>query len=179
MKKVTRTYIKKDGTKVVKTYNYDKKYSSKVKDKGIRKIQIFTKKGEFTKRGQQIFKEMLDSVGNDVTAKEAIKDIVWSYKHKVVRGKVVQQGKFLTSEQVLAMYSTNKVRIMLANFRIDPEDIKQELELMTGQQISVDWILDESHWNFKGQKSLLLPNNQIAYFALNYEEHSYVIDSIE
>lgn len=160
MRKVIRKYVTKTGELVTKTYTYAKNYHPKV-------AKLTTKKGEFTKKGEQILNKMLENINNN--------EQIEFYQNKV--GEYQLNKKSLTKSQLEAMWSHNRISIFLANMQFDVHDIVDFIKLQ-GIEVDEAWILNESHWDFTTETTdarITLPNGKLILFNFNYEEHTYDI----
>lgn len=158
---ITRTYTKKDGTVVTKTYNY-KPISPSFS--GKRGTKLTTKTGNLVKRFDKITKDL------NINEYEAVVDYARAatLSHKVV-----------TLEQALAHIRDpkNKLLRFLANMGITIQDIIEALE-ERGITVNEAWLSDPSHWQFTANEEaiILLPNGQQAYFVFNYYSQSFLIE---
>lgn len=160
MRTITRTYKrKKTGELITKTYSYE----TKAKKNPVNKLT--TKKGEYSKRGQQLLEKELDYATQD--------KIDWAYD---ILAKYKKQKKVLTLNQLRAMYDENRISIFLANMHISVDDVLADL-LAQGIEIQKSWLLNAAHWTFHSDDDadILLPTSKVAYFTFNYIEHTYEI----
>lgn len=160
MKTITRQYVNKKGELITKTYTYQHNYQHRVN-------KLTTKKGEFTKKGEELFNEMINDI-NDPSKIEYLQNKVNEYR---------MSKKVITKSQLEAMYSKNRIAIFLANMQLSLSDIIKSIKL-EGIEVDESWLLNESHWDFGSETTdarILLPNGQTALFNFNYEEHTYDI----
>ena len=164
---VKRTYVNKKGEIVTKTYTYDrKKYKYDSKRYKNRVNKLTTKRGNKTKR--------YDNLLNKEFKLED--EVVKNYIDNTIK-KYLEKKKVITVGQLKAMLSNNRLAIFLANFQLSADDILKDLQLK-GVDISEDWLLDQTHWDFhKGVEDadITLPDGTIAFFTYNYDDHSYEI----
>lgn len=78
------------------------------------------------------------------------------------------------------MYAANRINILFSNMGSSVQEIVVELNLK-GFDVDEFWILDNSHWDFKGLKrdnpepTLSLPDGSTATVKFHYEE-GYTLD---
>lgn len=116
-KKITRTYIRKDGTIVTKTYSYDRKSS-----KGA---VLVNSKGKINYKNVKKFKEAIDN-RTDLSASEkrTIKADLDAYVHTRHMNK-----EKLTTTGFIGHRTKNAPERMFANAGMTSEEIAEEYEL--------------------------------------------------
>lgn len=162
MKTVTRTYVKKDGTVVTKTYKYDTN-SQKPEDK-----KVIVKTGQLSKK----LDKTLASI-EDVEEKEFIKRKIKQFSTQMLEGGRTKRA--LTLSIFKTMYQAERINTLFANMGTSVDELVKDLKLQ-GFDVDETWIMDNSHWEFKGlnksnpEPILTLPDGTIAIVAFHYPD---------
>lgn len=147
----------------------DKRKLKRLKRKEKTKVADFdvVKNGKFDKKAKRQVNKLLKNANQKKI--DYYKDIIEVYK---------QEGKTLTSRQLNAMYSKDKLQIFLSNLQLDLNDIAKSIKL-EGIDVDMTWLNDQSHWTFGHMDDsaiIKLPDGSEAYFVFNYYEHTYVLE---
>lgn len=164
MKKVTRTYVNKKGEVVTKTYSYAKNYSKQ----DINQKNIITKAGKVSKK----IDKMLESI-EDAEEREFIKRKIKQFSAEMADKE--RNKKAISLQTFRNMYQANRITILFENMGTSIEELVQDLKLK-GFAIEDTWILDNSHWEFRGlnkanpEPMLTLPNGNTAVVEFHYPD---------
>lgn len=154
MRKVTRTYTKKTGETVVKTYTYRKKAS-----KGG---TLVYKSGK--KNTALIAALKATYAGDDAVEFEAKLD-------SFMRKKAYKRGR-LTVETMKTKMLNDTISKIIANFGYEPEEVATELSAMYNENIDVNYLLNVNNWVQKANGlptgELRLPNGMLHEFKFDY-----------
>ena len=164
MKTVTRTYVNKKGEVITKTYTYDKNYSNQ----DVNQKNIITKSGKISKKIDKILDTIEDTEEREFI-KRKIKQFSAEMQDKERKKKAVSLQTFKT------MYQADRINILFENMNTSVEELVQDLKLK-GYNIEDTWILDNSHWEFKGlnkanpEPMLTLPSGDTAVVEFHYPD---------
>lgn len=164
MRTVTRTYVKKDGTVVAKTYNYDKKYQ-KSKDK-----KVITKKGKLSKRLDKALATI-----EDVTEREFVKRKIKQFSEEMTGYDSTRPKKAFNLSTFRTMYAARQIDILFENMGTSVDELVKDLKLQ-GFDVDETWIMDISHWEFRGlnksnpEPMLTLPDGTTAIVEFHYPD---------
>lgn len=167
-KTITRTYKRKDGTTVTKTYIYDQKKKDRSQAGKVNDIKLLTKTGKLRK-GMSL-ESIINKYGNGNPQKqEFIRNTLVKY---------MTEGKQISVGTLSQMWNHDKLSIFFANMGITIADIMIQIKMQAPDlPITESYIGNAEHWAkfdydsqsaYSGTGTLILDQGYIAILSYNY-----------
>ena len=167
-KTITRTYKRKDGTTVTKTYFYDQKRKDRSKAGKVNDLKLLTKTGKLRK-GMSL-EDIINKYGNGNPQKQEF------IRNTLVR--YMTEGKQISLGTLSQMWNHDKLSIFLANMGITIADIMIQIKLQVPDlPITESYIGNAENWAkfdydandpHSGTGTLVLDRGYIAILNYNY-----------